>query len=273
MRQICVGEAAVPEDSAAQTFVEVYLGFVAEGGASSRDIGKRVGNVSGARGCVVDGAGVSGELAQAFDRIVKCDLLAGSDVEDAAGNFFRRSGHGAQVGVHHIIDEGEVAALGSVAIDDGSAATEHGERELGEDAGVLRGRVLIRTKDIEVSDDYRFQSEDAGEAAHVLLASEFADRVGRDRIGHHAFVLGQRGLVAITRGGASVDYAAGTGIAGGDQQIKGAVHIGGVAGYWVLDRARNTGEGGLVEDELDAIAGAGACIGVFDCALDEVDAC
>ena len=49
------GEAAVPEQSAAQTFMEVHRGFVAEGGAGQRDVGEGVGDVSGAGGAYSTG--------------------------------------------------------------------------------------------------------------------------------------------------------------------------------------------------------------------------
>ena len=116
------GEGAVPEDGAAQTFMEVDLGFVGEGGAGQRDVGERVGDVSGAGGRVFDWAGVTGEFAEACDGIVEGDALGGGDVEDAARNIFGRSLDGAEVGVHDIFDVGEVAALGTVSVDDGGAA-------------------------------------------------------------------------------------------------------------------------------------------------------
>ncbi len=83
----------------------------------------------------------------------------------------------AEIGVHDVFNEGEVAALGAVSIDDRGAAFEHGERKLGEHAGVLRRGVLVRTEDVEVADGDRLKAVDAGEAAHVVLAGKFADGV------------------------------------------------------------------------------------------------
>ena len=113
------GDASVPEDGATQAFVEVDLGLVAEGGTGERDVGERVGDVSGAGGGVIDRAGVSSEFTEALDGVVEGDALFGGDVEDTAGNFFGGSSHGEEIGVHYVFDEGEIAALSAVSIDDG----------------------------------------------------------------------------------------------------------------------------------------------------------
>ena len=51
--------------------MEVDGWFVAEGGTGAGDVGQRVRDVSGAGRCVFDGAGVSGQFAQAADGVVE----------------------------------------------------------------------------------------------------------------------------------------------------------------------------------------------------------
>ena len=68
--------------------MEIDIGFVAEGGAGERDIGEGVGDVTGARGGVLDGAGVAGEFAETLNGVVEADALLGGDVEDQAGDLF-----------------------------------------------------------------------------------------------------------------------------------------------------------------------------------------
>ena len=80
----CGGEQAVPEDSAAQAFVEVHLGVVPECGAGQRNVSQRVGDASRARGCVLYRASTTGEFAETVDCAVKRDALFGCNVEDAA---------------------------------------------------------------------------------------------------------------------------------------------------------------------------------------------
>ena len=266
------GQAAVPLDGAAQAFVEVDFGLIAEGFAGKRDVGEGVGDVSGARGGKVHGGGVAGQFAETFYGIEEGDALPGGDVEYAAGDGVGRGGDGAEIGVHDVFNEGEVAALGAISVDDWGAAFQHGEGELGEHAGVLGRGVLMGTEDVEVTDGDRLKAVDAGEAAHVMLAGKLADGVGGDGVGEHVFTLGKRGLIAVSRGGASVDDAADSGVAGGDEQVESPGDVGGVGGDGVLDGARDAGKGGLVEDEIDALADSGASFGIFDGAFDKVDA-
>ena len=56
------------------------------------------------------------------------------------------------------------------------------------------------TEDVEVTEGDGFQTVDAGEAAHVIFAGEFADRVRRNGVGRHVFALGEGGLVSVGGG-------------------------------------------------------------------------
>ena len=103
-----------------------------------------------------------------------------------------------------------------------------------------------------------------------MLAGQLGHGVGRDGGGQHALVLGQDGGFAIGRGGAGIDDAAHAGVFGGDQDVEGGVHAVAVGGDGVGHGAGNAGQSGLMEDDLDAIDGAGADSGVGQVALEEL---
>ena len=69
-------------------------------------------------------------------------------------------------------------------------------------------------------------------------------------------MLGLGGLVAVGGGAGGVDDALDVGVAGGEQEVEGAVDVGVVGGEGVFDGAGDAGEGGLVDDEVLALAGA-----------------
>ena len=79
------------------------------------------------------------------------DGIASGAVEDAAGGLGLGRFGGEEIGMHHIVDGDEVAALQPIAEDGGRLATQHGSAESGDDAGVSRGEVLPRSEDIEVA--------------------------------------------------------------------------------------------------------------------------
>ncbi len=79
-------------------------------------------------------------------------------------------------------------------------------------------------------------------------------------------------MIAVGGAAGGVNEAGDALVAGGDQQVEKAVAVGGVGGQRVFDGARHGAEGGLVEDDGDAGAGAAAVVGVADVALDEVKA-
>ena len=81
------------------------------------------------------------------------------------------------------------------------------------------------------------------------------DWIGGDGLGGHGLNAGEAGLVAVGGGGGGVDDAADPGDASGFEEVEGSVEVGLVAGAGLLDGAGDGGEGGEVEDGVDAFAG------------------
>ena len=63
-----------------------------------------------------------------------------------------------------------------------------------------------------------------------------------------------------------------SGVECGHQQVEGSGDVGEVGSDWVFDGAGNAGQGRFMEDEINAVACAGAALRILDGALDEVDA-
>ena len=80
-------------------------------------------------------------------------------------------------------------------------------------------------------------------------------------------------MIAVGRARRGVDEALDAGVARGDQHVEEAGGVGGVRAQRILDRARHRAERGLVQDDVDAFAGAAACVGVDDVAFEKASAC
>jgi hypothetical protein len=107
---------------------------------------------------------------------------------------------------------------------------------LGENSGVLRGGILVGTKDIEVADDDRLKTINASEAAHVVLARELTHCVGKNGIGGDmSSRLGSEGWSSKRQFG--IDDTADSGLAGGDKDVERSIDVFGVGG----DRAPSGG--------------------------------
>ena len=251
--------------------MELGFGMIAELFGGTADVGEGVLDVAFAGGAI-DGFGGEVELVgDGSVDLVEGMALAGSDIEDAAGGDFAGGGAGEKVGADGVFDEVEVAAGKAVAEDGGGFASHHLVGELRDDAGVGRVGGLAGAEDVEVAEADPLKTIGTVEGLDVVLAGELLDGVGREGAGEHVFLLGLGGLVSVGRGGGGVDDAADTGVAGGDEEVQGAVDVGLVRGERVFDGAGNGGEGSLMEDVVDAFAGGLHAGGVLEVHLLEGD--
>lgn len=259
---------AIPLDGAAQTFAEIDAGLVAETLLCERDVSEGVANIAGARLGMLDGSVVAGEFAQQSDNLIEGDAMAGGEIHDLAADGIGMRGQ--QVALDGVLNEGEVAALLAVAVNDGHLAGKHAATEDGENAGVLRGGILMRTEDVEVAQADGFKAVDAGEGTHVVLAGELGDGVGRDGIGRHLLVLGQRGRVAIRRRRSRVNDATDSGGASGDEQLQRGIDACDVGAERIGDRTGNRRQSCFMKDDFDAVAGARGEVGIGEVAFEEL---
>ena len=107
---------AVPVEGALQTFFQADGGFVAEDSAGVGDVGLRVANVTIAWRVMARFEGLARDFAQGRDNFVQVDARSCADVEDSSGS--AGSFTGKQVGLHSVVNVGEIAGLRAVAKND-----------------------------------------------------------------------------------------------------------------------------------------------------------
>ncbi len=219
--------------------MEVGPGLVAELVAGAIDVCERMLDVALSRWAVGGFVGEAELLCDGGVDLVESVALAGADVEDSAGRYFAGSEAGEEIGTDGVVDEVEVAAGEAVAEDGGGFACHHLEGELGDDAGVGRVRCLAGAEDVEVAEADALETVGAVEGLDVVLAGELLDGVGREWAREHVFLLGLGGLVSVGRRGCGVDDAANLCIAGCDEEVEGAIHIGFMRGEGIFDGARD----------------------------------
>ena len=80
--------------------------------------------------------------------------------------------------------------------------------------------ILPRTEDVEVADRDGLEAVQPREHLQVLLADDLLQRVRRQRIGRHVFVLGQRRRIAVGGRGTREHEPLDAGVARGDQHVE-----------------------------------------------------
>src|SRR5260370_23991180 len=113
---------------------------------------------------------VANDCLERLEGLVQSDAPAAGNIKDFSCHLFGRRSAGQQVGGNYVIDRGKIAALFAIAVNRWLLAAKHGSNELGHDSGILRSRVLARSKNVEVTQRNRGQSVDAVEALHIKLA-------------------------------------------------------------------------------------------------------
>lgn len=260
------GLVAIVGDRAFEAFPEVDLGVVVEEFLGLRDVGVGVVHVARTR-VVVDGVDVGAEqVVEGVDEFVDGDAAATADVERFAGDVALG---GEDVRLDGVIDEGEVAGLLAVAVDDGTLAVEHEVDELRDDRSVVAVGVLARAEDVEVPERGRVDVVEVAELERELLGVVLRERVGRFWLGLHRLDFGESVGRAVHRRGGGDDGRIDIGFAGRVQDCRGAgaVGVGGRDG--VVDAPRDRGDRSLVEHVVDAVGGVGHRVRVTDVRLVE----
>src|SRR5581483_2122938 len=154
----CLRFAAIPLYSPAQAFFKGYLRRIPQLLFCARQVRQRVLHVSGALWPVFCFAGVSNDCLKQLKGFVQIETRARCHIEDFTGDFPRRRLCRKQVCVDGIVDVSEVTALLAIAENRWLHVREHLGNELRENAGVLRSRILARSKDIEVTQANRLKA-------------------------------------------------------------------------------------------------------------------
>ncbi len=142
-----------------------------------------------------------------------------------------------QVGLDGVLNEREVAAGFTVAVDEDCLAFEQGRYPFGNHGCISPIRVLTRAKDVKVAQAYGLKAIAAGKHAGIQLVDVFCHRVGAERVADVFFHLGQRGVVAIGAAAGGVGKALHFGVTGGHQHVQEAGDVGFVGGDGVGEAA------------------------------------
>src|ERR1700760_1772718 len=168
----------IPRDGLLEAFVEISPGFVSELLARALNAGQRMLHVANALGAVERRLLESERFRDAFVDLIERAALPCSHVEDATGGDSAGSLAGKEVGIHRVVDEGEVTAGKSVSKDGGRRALHHLVDELRDDAGEGRDSGLMRAKNVEVTQADALEPIGVVEGLDVVLAGELLHGIG-----------------------------------------------------------------------------------------------
>src|SRR5262249_10517144 len=151
----------------------------------------------------------SQDAIQGSDEVEQARVLTAGNVEDLACYAIR--GGGKQIRVDDVRHIGKIARLGSVAVDEWSAAVAHCQDEFRNDRGVLRGGIFPGAEHIEIAQADSLETVKVRESATVMFAGQLGDCVGRKRYRRERLDLGQYGRIAVHRRRRGIDKAADSG--------------------------------------------------------------
>ena len=198
----------------------------------------------------------------------------GGHVEDigGAGRGFGQGQGGPDVGLHHIVDEAEVAACLPISVDLHRFFAQQGGRPARNDGGIGAVRILPGTEHVEVAHAGGAHAVAAGIDAGKEFVGGLGGGVGREHVADGVFHLGQAGMVAIHRAGRGVDEGLHAGQAGGVENFHEAGDVGLERGQRRGHRAGHRAQRSLVQHVVDTLDDAGAEVAVTDGAFLEVQA-
>ena len=157
------------------------------------DVGERVPDVARTWRLVDGIAPGADDIHKGGCKLVEADPAAAGDVKGPPDVALHRP----DVRLDHVGDEGEVAGLLPVAVDDRGLPIEQPGDELRDHRRVLGLGVLAGAVDVEVAQEYCPDAEEVREDLPVTLVRKLGDRVGGERVWDHALVLGENRGVAV----------------------------------------------------------------------------
>ncbi len=179
-------------------------------------------------------------------------------------------GRGEQVCLDGVLNEREVAAGFTIAIDKNRLAFEQQGHPFGDHSGIGAVGVLAWTKDVEVAQTDGMKAITFRKHVGVKLVDVFRHGVGAQGFADVVFHLGQSRVVAIGAAAGGVGEAFDLSVAGGHQHVQKAGDVGAVGGDGVGQAAGHAAQGGLVEDVINTSTCALAVGQLADVALNEV---
>lgn len=217
------------------------------------DVGQRVGNIARTVGTVngldVPDFGVvfRQKFFEVIHQLIQRGLLAAGRVVNPVDGFGVRGFHRQQVHPDDVVDIGEVAAVGAVAIDNGRFVAHELFHEQRDDGGVGAVGILPAAEDVEIAQPDGFHPVDVGEDVGIEFVDVFGDGVGRQRFTDAVFHFGKGGAVAIGGRAGGVDETFRAGIATGNQHVEESRDVHLVGGEGIVDGAGHRAEGRFVK--------------------------
>lgn len=259
----------VPGYGLVETVVEIVGGLIAKELAGLGDVGVGVLDVTLAVG-TEDGFDVDTEGVA--ERVVDVDEILATaigDVEGLAGGFGWRLAS-TKIGLNHVVDIGEVAALATVSVDGGALALQQLLDELGDDGGIGAVRVLATAEHVEITQAVGVETVVERVLLRPFLVATLGEGVRREKVAFNAFALGEMRLVAINGGTGGVNKLLHTTATGCLKHVERALDVVGAIEQRLLQRAGNTAPSGLVKNVVDSLATAKAGVVIFDIAFDKL---
>src|SRR5690348_5186394 len=169
--------AAEVVDGGGQSLLERYRGLPAEVARGAGVVQRDAIHVALAPGTVLRLELVAGQQRELAEELVDGHRVAAADVICADGAVLERG----KVGGRDVADVQHVARLLAIAVDGQRAAFDHPAREDRYHATFFALEILTRAVDVRVAQDREVEPERAVEGAEVLLETEFARAVWRER--------------------------------------------------------------------------------------------
>ena len=143
----------------------------------------------------------AGDVAQGLYHLVEVGGVTAGDVVYLVDCLVVGGEQCEQVGVDGVVDEGKIAAKGSVAVEGGCNVVFEALEELRDDGGIGSVGALSGSEDVEVPESDHLNVVQFGVHVGVQFVDEFGYGVRGEGFSDVLFSFGQCGVVAVGRGG------------------------------------------------------------------------
>ena len=208
-------------------------------------------DIAGAFGCIFRFDVFADDLVDHVDYSIYCDHFAACYVDYlASGVLCSRCD---QICVYYVVNICEIATLQPIAIDCRRSIFEDRDHKCRYRGGILACRILIRAKDVEISQADRLQAIDAVENLTVIFTDKFGNRIRGQRICCHCFHFRKGRTISVSRGTCRINESLDPGVTSGQQQGECRINATDVCSGRVVDTQRYGRDGALMQHHINTI--------------------
>jgi len=200
------------------------------------------------------GIALTQDVLKEMEELVQGSSFANGNVEDLVESSRIVSCGGEEISLDDVVDVTEIATGLAIAINVNRLTLKECGDPTWNDRGVSACRVLAWAEDIEIAKADGVQIVRAGEDASVNFVHGLCGGVGRKGFSDVFFNFGERWKVAIHGTARCVDEPLDFGVAGSDEHVEEAGHIGVMGANWIGQRARDGAQRRLVQNVIDISA-------------------